>query len=287
MTRSAAERALHTKRTMHVDDNVMTAFLAGELPAPEQSHIRGHLDDCPECRDVILHAVQQAPRRIDAQAETLALGSDVPVRASGRRILADGTLVGPYMIEQLIGVGGMGVVYAARDSRLDRVVALKLLRNLPGFERAQVEERMRRESKALARLSHPNVTVVYELGGADDELFVAMEYVAGETLRTWQVTPRAPREIIATYVQAGRGLAAAHAAGLVHRDFKPDNVLIGTDGTVKVTDFGLARIAGDMTTSDVLPTSLELTAAGSVLGTPAYMAPEQFDATTVDARADQ
>src|SRR5262249_46626478 len=153
-----------------------------------------------------------------------------------------GTQVGPYVIERLVGVGGMGVVYAAHDPRLDRAVALKLIRDELGPRREQSVERLRRESKALARLSHPTVTVVYDLGAADDSIYIAMEYVAGTNGRAWLAENRpGVREILDTFVRAGRGLAAAHAAGLVHRDFKPDNVLLGSDGGVKVTDFGLAR----------------------------------------------
>jgi tetratricopeptide (TPR) repeat protein len=271
---------------VHVDDNALTAFVAGELPALEQSRIREHLDDCEDCRVVVRVAVE---RHTPSRADTLAAGSVAPQRTSQRHLFKEGDTVGPYVIERLVGVGGMGVVYAARDPRLDRLVALKLLRHLPGRSRAQIEERMRRESKALARLSHANVTVVYELGTAGEEIFVAMEYVAGTTLREWlSKATRTPAAILATFTQAGRGLAAAHAAGLVHRDFKPDNVLIGEDGVAKVTDFGLAQIAGEIGAPlDDTPTSLDLTATGSVVGTPAYMAPEQFTGTDLDARADQ
>src|SRR5262249_48686785 len=136
----------------------------------------------------------------------------------------------------------------------------------------------------LARLSHPNVVVVYEVGEVDGRLFVAMEHVAGGTARTWLTTARRWREIVALYAAAGDGLAAAHAAGIVHRDFKPDNVLVGDDGRPRVADFGLARVlVGDDATA--VPDGA--TRAGAIAGTLAYMAPEQLDGGAVDARADQ
>src|SRR5262249_46068790 len=150
---------------------------------------------------------------------TLAVGSDS--RAAPRRaVLEPGASVGPYVIERLLGAGGMGVVYVARDPRLDRAIALKLIRQEHAEHRDELVERMRRESIALARLVHPNVTVVYELGAAGDEIYVAMEYVAGTNMRAWLHEPRPVTDIIATFARAGRGLAAVHAAGLVHRDFK-------------------------------------------------------------------
>src|SRR5262249_17987551 len=134
--------------------------------------------------------------------------------------------------------GGMGVVYLARDLRLERDVAIKLGTARSAAALARVE----REAKALARITHPNIVVVYEVGEIDGRVFVAMEYVSAGTARAWLARkPRTPREILALYGAAGDGLAAAHAAGIVHRDFKPDNVLVGDDGRPRVADFGLAR----------------------------------------------
>src|SRR5262249_34897701 len=141
------------------------------------------------------------------------------------------------------GEGGMGVVYSAYDPDLDRRVAVKLLR--PDRSDATQSARLIREAKSMARLSHPNVISVYDVGAAGDQVFVAMELSDGVTLRRWLARrPRPCRETLAMFPEAGRGRAAAHEAGLIHRDFKPDNVLVGKDGVARVTDFGLAR-AGD------------------------------------------
>ncbi len=191
-------------------------------------------------------------------------------------------------------MGGMGVVVSAYDCTLDRKVAIKVLR--PDRLARDPEEgrsRLLREAQAMARLSHPNVITVHEVGTVGDQVFVAMELVDGETLSGWLVrAPRTWREIVRAFVQAGRGLAAAHEAGLVHRDFKPDNVLVGAGGEIRVTDFGLAGMSADSTPMPA-PMDAEgmlaapLTRTGSVLGTPAYMSPEQHRGAAADARSDQ
>jgi tetratricopeptide (TPR) repeat protein len=177
----------------------------------------------------------------------------------------------------------MGVVHSAYDTELDRKVALKLLR--PGAaDEAEPTARMLREAKALAQVAHPNVVNVFDAGPHGALVFVAMEFVEGRTLGAWLREERRPwREVLAKFVDAGRGLAAVHAANLVHRDFKPDNVLLGSDGRVRITDFGLARALDAPSSArgapDVAPRpSLgKLTATGAVHGTPAYMAPEQLE----------
>ncbi len=195
--------------------------------------------------------------------------------------------ISKYELGERLGTGGNGVVMLARDVTLDRKVAIKLLR---GAATDEANQRLLREAQAAAKLSHENVVVVHEVGTHDGGVFVAMEHVAGGTLRdfgrahTWS-------EVLDVYRRAGRGLAAAHAAGLVHRDFKPDNVLVGEDGRVRVTDFGLVSVSGTRTTDtaslDGTALSTTLTRTGTVMGTPRYMAPEQHDSAAVDARADQ
>src|SRR5262245_11123474 len=163
------------------------------------------------------------------------------VEVDPTRALAVGTRLGDYEVVALAGAGGMGEVYRARDLRLDRDVALKVLR--PGLD-AGTAELLLREAQSMARLQHPNVVTVHAVGAVDDRLYVAMEFVEGQTLRTWlNAAPRRRREVLEAYLGAGHGLAAVHQAGLVHGDFKPDNVLIGHDGRVRVTDFGLAGVS--------------------------------------------
>jgi tRNA A-37 threonylcarbamoyl transferase component Bud32 len=191
--------------------------------------------------------------------------------------LMPGTTVGDeFRVEGVIGAGGMGVVYKARHVKLDRLVAIKLQRT-----HREDTARLEREARAMARLSHPHVVAVYDVGTWGNDVYIAMEYVDGLSARKWlRERPRPWREKLEMLLQAGEGLRAAHEVGLVHRDFKPDNVLVGRDGRARVADFGLARALGAQ--GDLGP---DLTTTGSFPGTPAYMAPEQFSGP-VDGRAD-
>jgi tetratricopeptide (TPR) repeat protein/tRNA A-37 threonylcarbamoyl transferase component Bud32 len=235
----------------------------------------------PDLRPDVFDSPEQ--RRQRQAIEANLFGASVAVTAVGR-----------FRMLQRLGQGGMGTVYAAYDDHLDRKVAVKLIRS-SRIEDTAVRERTLREARALARLSHPNVVHVYEVGEIEDQLFLAMEFLAGPTLRHWldEAPNRDWRESIRVFRQAGEGLAAAHAEGIVHRDFKPHNAMFGIDRRVRVLDFGLARIdRADDPTSDGIPDSslpLEevLTASGMLLGTPAYMAPEQLEGKHADARSDQ
>jgi eukaryotic-like serine/threonine-protein kinase len=215
--------------------------------------------------------------------------------------LDPGVRVGRYVVERAIGAGGMGVVTLARDPELKRPVVIKLVKPDAfgdGDEsRDELEARLRREAQAMAQLSHPNVVQIFDIGHHGERVFLAMEYVAGETLDGWLgARRRTAAEILAMFCQAAAGLAAAHRAGLVHRDFKPTNVLVDPDGVAKVTDFGLARAfsAGRAReTRQRLPdprvtgVHAVLTHADHVVGTPAYMPPEQAAGGEVSARGDQ
>ncbi|MBK8240103.1 MAG: serine/threonine protein kinase [Deltaproteobacteria bacterium] len=219
-----------------------------------------------------------------------------PVEEDDKRPIEPGDFVGRFRVRERIGEGGMGVVFAAEDPELGRVVAIKLLRPVQGSESEQQQKRMLREAQALARVSHRNLVMVFDVGSIRGRVWIAMEYVAGVTLETWLAAEhRTCGEIVQVFCEAARGLAAVHAVGLVHRDFKPGNVLVRADGTVQVLDFGLATQAGD----DVVPQqdgrarpdldalAATLTTTGAFMGTPAYMAPEQFLFQPTDGRSDQ
>ncbi len=203
--------------------------------------------------------------------------------------------IGRFEIVRKLGEGGMGAVYLATDPSLGRRVAIKVLHRDGGGDTEAARRRLLREAQGTAQLSHEHVVVVHEVGTHDEQVYLAMEYVAGTTLKGWQAG-RGWREILAMYRRAGQGLQAAHDAGLVHRDFKPDNVLVGDDGRVRVTDFGLVAAIDEAALNlshetAVLRSDLDLavsmTRTGTVMGTPRYMAPEQHLGEPVDARADQ
>lgn len=204
-----------------------------------------------------------------------------------------GREVGDYVLGPVIGSGGMGVIYSAIDAKLHRKVAIKVIR---GQQSAAVADyassRLVREARTMARLSHRNVVTIYQVGTIDDQVYVAMEFIDGQTLTQWLETERPTwRQALEVMVQAGRGLEAAHAAGVVHRDFKPDNILIGRDGRVLVTDFGLARaqrlLDAAPPSSVDLPKDANLTMTGAIMGTPVYMSPEQHEGRPSDERSDQ
>ncbi len=237
------------------------------------------------------------------QPETVA-GVTRPASAPSESGLGPGTKIGRYLILERVGAGGMGVVFSAYDPELDRRVAIKVLASDLLGEESRL--RLLREAQAMARLSHPNVVPVYDAGTDDGRVFVAMEFVQGVTLREWlDGEARGWTDVLDTMRRAALGLEAAHEAGLVHRDFKPDNVMVGDDGRVRVLDFGLARSTSldsvpgplDGTTGANDPTAdagpgekalaVQVTSQGAMLGTPAYMPPEQLEGREVDARTDQ
>ena len=233
---------------------------------------------------------QPSPAEVDTDIDEARARAAVASKLFGRSSAP--IRVGRFAVLSELGRGGMGVVYSGFDEQLDRKVAIKLLqfgRGTDGPDRT----RLLREAQAMAKLSHPNVVQVYEVGEHDGQLFVAMEFIAGSDLRKWLGKgPHSTAAVIEVLTAAGRGLAAAHAAGLVHRDFKPENALMEEGGRVRITDFGLTRIADapDDEHNATLPDAgddVALTRTGAVLGTPAYMAPEQWHGSTADERSDQ
>jgi tetratricopeptide (TPR) repeat protein len=269
---------------------VLLAFIEGRLEPHERDAFAAHLETCVDCLELVGLEAQDDAHTIRAQPAGVAAWT-----------LARGASVGRYVIVDQAGRGGMSEVYAAYDPELDRKVALKLLYgNAAGGGSAdgRGEARLLREAKAIAKLSHPNVVTVHDAGTVGTRIFVAMEFVDGHTVTEWLAEkPRTRPEILDVFKAAARGLAAAHAAGLVHRDFKPHNVMVGKDGAVRVMDFGLVRDlraeAPEEAKADVEASfrndisQLELTRTGELLGTPRYMAPEQFRAEATDARTDQ
>ena len=270
--------------------DTLVEYLEGRASAADRAAVERHASRCDECRRVLSSLARDPAVVTPGDAPTVVQGAiDAPIDE-----LAPGARVARYVVQKRLGAGGMGVVYAAYDPELDRAVAIKLL--APGLgssgARELFEERLRREARALAQLAHPNVVAIYDVGKVGERLFIAMELLDGVTLADWLLERRERRDILDKLVAAGRGLAAAHAAGIVHRDVKPQNIMLGKDGRVRVVDFGLARATGESSEgSDLTPDARRLTpgltATGAVMGTPHYMAPEQHRGEEVDARTDQ
>ncbi|HWB81721.1 MAG TPA: serine/threonine-protein kinase, partial [Nannocystaceae bacterium] len=244
-----------------------------------------------------------APSQSSAHADTVERVDDDFVDTAHVRNLVQARLfgatiepvrIGRFPILRTIGKGAMGAVYAAYDNQLDRKIALKLLHAGTSDDDEVRRGRMLREAKALARLSHPGVVHVYEVGEHEGRVYLAMEFVEGADVRKWsREAERSITDVLEIFAQAGRGLAAAHAAGLVHRDVKPDNIVVGTDGRARMIDFGLAVEHDDaehVADDDGEPQPLPLdrwTQTRGIVGTPAYMAAEQLAGAAADARSDQ
>lgn len=259
---------------------------AGEAMAFEGTLAAGSVAEGPMTGD-------EATGYVDEAATSAAIA-----RAAAPSLPDRGDTLGRFVVLERLGQGGFGVVLAAYDPDLDRKVAIKLIHPqlFQYISPEDARQRLLREARSLAQLSHPNIVAVHEIGTFGEAVFIAMEFVPGRTLREWIVGERPGREqVLEVFVAAGRGLVAAHQAGIIHRDFKPDNVMIATDGRVRVLDFGLARAAeeGSAARRAERPVGaaddldIVLTRAGAVMGTPAYMAPEQHEGKPADGRTDQ
>lgn len=263
----------------------MVRFAHGLSPETERRGLEEHLDGCGDCRRLCAALVQGEA----AEAPTMVQDAFTLVDDA----LPRGTPIGRYVVLDRLGAGGMGVVYSAYDPELDRRISVKLIRS--GSQQPAARARLQREAQAMARLAHAHVVAVHDVGGWRGRVYVVMDLIEGPTLGEWcRAQPRRWTEVLRCYLQAGAGLAAAHQVGLVHRDFKPANALVGRDGVVRVTDFGLARFSsGPESLESATPTPGEparpdeLTRPGEVAGTPPYMAPEQHRAGPIDARTDQ
>src|SRR5262245_18576414 len=255
-------------------DEIFTRLVEGLLPEEETRALEAHCDGCLTCARLLAE---------------LARSISPSGGAGGGGLLGD-----RYRLLEPLGAGGMGVVYAAFDTKLSRKVAVKRLRETGlGTPAEKRRGRFMREAQLLASLSHPNVLTIHDVGGADRELYVVMELIDGAPVSRWRIEKRpVGRRIVDVYLQAGRGLVAAPQLGIVHRDIKPDNILVANNGRVLVGDFGLAGLAGNLTPAadpspSTPPSPGSLTQTGAVLGTPAYMSPEQHDGKTGDALSDQ
>jgi serine/threonine protein kinase len=257
------------------DENELVLLADGGLAEPRRASIERHLDGCASCTMLVAElAGMAAPER------------PVPPR---------------YKVIRQLGAGAMGVVWEAEDKHLGRRVALKFVRTCasePGRSGTEATSRTRerrkrlvREARALAQLRHPNVVNVYDVGESNDELFLALELVIGMDARTWRAAhPRSTDDVLAVWRQAAAGMAAVHRAGLVHRDIKPDNILVADDGRVLVGDFGLATdhgVPGSRHAHDHLTANAPLTATGAIVGTPIYMAYELLLGEPASQKSDQ
>ena len=252
------------------DASLISRFAERALTAAQAAQVELHFAECDECRMLVF-----------------ALASGGGTTGTPEVARTQGT-VGRFHIDSTLGQGAMGVVYRARDVDLDRFVAVKISRSQSRLDVAG-EDRLRREAQALARLVHSNVIAIHEIGEHDGRAYVAMEYVDGLTLDAWVATTPPLPELLRVLVGAARGLAAAHAVGLVHRDVKPANIFVA-DGTAKIGDFGLVRYgARDDVRAATEGSELEMTLSmsGSILGTPAYMSPEQLRGEVATEASDQ
>jgi tetratricopeptide (TPR) repeat protein/predicted Ser/Thr protein kinase len=293
-----------------LDDDTIVGYLEGALAGTAAAAVEQHVAGCRQCRKLISAAVQAGPLPTEPLTPAEPPATSTPSidvsPSAGSAVAGDdeppplrrGDALGRYVIRELLGTGGMSIVYLAHDPDLDREVAIKILRKRTPAAAGV----LLREARVMARITHRNVVAIHDVGNHEGHAYIAMERVQGVTLAAWlRQASRSWREIVQVFLAAGHGLAAVHAAGVVHGDFKPDNVLIDHEGEVRVVDFGLARLRESAALDDDAasdadahgPTAIErssliVTTAGSrLMGTPRFMAPEQFRGAAADPAAEQ
>ena len=268
-----------------LDDAVMADLAGNKLSPAQRDAVMEHVEQCPSCDERLQErlfgedeaTVQAAAGVLETKDEDL--GQTLPGRTLGR-----------YLIIEQVGKGALGAVFAAYDPELDRRVAIKVLHRNVSADDAQLRDNLRQEARIMAKLSHPNVVPIFDVGIADERLFIAMELIDGVTLREWSPPEEGGWKVVRdVYEKAGHGLAAAHAAGLIYRDFKPSNVMLGNDERVRVLDFGIAEaVFSPVAGPGAIGPDPSVQGPSGGIGTPGYMAPEQYSAETkIDGRADQ
>jgi serine/threonine-protein kinase len=266
-----------------LEDAQIFAFVQGQASDASARGVERHLEECSDCRRIVAETAKYFEDTGSDEARTLSEMTTLLGRCAvddWTAPLSPGERVGRFIVESTIGQGATGVIYRAVDPALGRSIALKVLKQ----SESQAEARLLREAQAMAQLAHPNVVAVYDVIDLDGRWLVSMELVEGLPLSEWLAAPeRTWREAMDAFLAAGQGLVAAHDKGIIHRDFKPANVLMGRDGRARVTDFGLARTSSAGSSFS----GRTLTTIGAVLGTPAYMSPEQLTGAPVDPRTDQ
>ena len=275
---------------LHPAPDVLRAFALGRLPAAEASEVERHLAECEACGAALANVGDDTLVQLakDAATKTLFGPTTEPNVVTVPPELAEHPR---YRIVGVLGRGGMGTVFRAEHRLMERQVALKVI-NRSLTADAKAVERFRREVKAAAKLVHPNIVTAYDAEQAGDLHFLVMEYIDGMSLDRLiaKQGPPTPQQTCRLMQQAALGLMQAHEKGMVHRDIKPQNLMVTRKGQLKILDFGLSRlaeIAADVAGDGAAPADGFRTAAGSVLGTPDYIAPEQvLDATKADIRAD-
>ena len=280
------------------DEGALADFVSGALDSDECAALREHFDACPRCSDTLALMVGAFDDGTGQSLTGTATGNHPALTT------LSGPFAGRYEIRECVGFGAGGTVYAAYDPELERVVALKVLRGSSETREdgsTRPDTKWTREAKTTAKVVHPNVVAVHDVGVAGEHVFIATEFVAGGSLEAWvREGEHDWREVLELFVPCAEGLEAIHACGLVHRDFKPHNVLVGHDGRPRVTDFGLARLLPEAEDFEDHPTAENVLAAveicetiatrtrtGMLVGTPAYMSPEQWRGRPADARSDQ